>query len=188
MTESLRHIDELGGHRAFNHYPWGWAWAGNAPLQLWKRYAWLGGVRTPLIAHWPGRLAGTGGGAAAVLPRGRPVLDGAGRGGRAAARRWSTGYSSSRSTGRASWLPLATRRRRARGGRSTSRCTARAASTTTAGKRRPTTSRRCSASAATSPAATTSTMTGGRCSTWTDDFAEARDLADAEPRQADGAA
>jgi arylsulfatase A-like enzyme len=60
VTESLRHLDELGGHRAFNHYPWGWAWAGNSPLQLWKRYAWLGGVRTPLIVHWPGHLAGSG--------------------------------------------------------------------------------------------------------------------------------
>lgn len=60
VAESLRHIDELGGHRAFNHYPWGWAWAGNAPLQLWKRYAWLGGVRTPLIASWRGRLSGPG--------------------------------------------------------------------------------------------------------------------------------
>jgi arylsulfatase A-like enzyme len=60
VTEALLHIDELGGHRAFNHYPWGWAWAGNTPLQLWKRYAWLGGVRTPLIAAWPGRLAEPG--------------------------------------------------------------------------------------------------------------------------------
>jgi arylsulfatase A-like enzyme len=61
VTEALRHIDELGGHRSFGHYPWGWAWAGNTPLQLWKRYAWLGGVRTPLVVHWPGHLAGPGG-------------------------------------------------------------------------------------------------------------------------------
>jgi arylsulfatase A-like enzyme len=60
VAEALRHVDELGGHLAFNHYPWGWAWAGNAPLQLWKRYAWLGGVRTPLVVHWPGQLAGAG--------------------------------------------------------------------------------------------------------------------------------
>ena len=60
VAEALLHIDELGGHRAFNHYPWGWAWAGNTPLQLWKRYAWLGGVRTPLLVHWPGRLADPG--------------------------------------------------------------------------------------------------------------------------------
>lgn len=54
MAEALAHIEDIGGPRAFNHYPWGWAWAGNTPLQLWKRYAWLGGVRTPLIFRWPG--------------------------------------------------------------------------------------------------------------------------------------
>jgi arylsulfatase A-like enzyme len=53
LALSLEHIDDLGGHRAYNHYSWGWAWAGNTPLRLWKRYTWLGGVRTPLIAHWP---------------------------------------------------------------------------------------------------------------------------------------
>jgi Sulfatase len=53
VTDTLARIDDLGGFRAYNHYPWGWAWAGNTPLRLWKRYAWLGGVRTPLIAHWP---------------------------------------------------------------------------------------------------------------------------------------
>lgn len=60
VAAALPHIDELGGHRSFNHYPWGWAWAGNTPLQLWKRYAWLGGVRTPLVVHWPGHLGGAG--------------------------------------------------------------------------------------------------------------------------------
>ena len=60
IEEAVRRIDEIGGHRAFNHYPWGWAWAGNTPLQLWKRYAWLGGVRTPLVIRWPGRTAGAG--------------------------------------------------------------------------------------------------------------------------------
>jgi arylsulfatase len=53
LADTLARIDDLGGFRAYNHYPWGWAWAGNTPLRLWKRYAWLGGVRTPLIAHWP---------------------------------------------------------------------------------------------------------------------------------------
>jgi arylsulfatase A-like enzyme len=55
-TETLTHLDELGGFRAYNHYPWGWAWAGNTPLRLWKRYTWLGGVRTPLVARWPARI------------------------------------------------------------------------------------------------------------------------------------
>lgn len=59
-SEGLARIDDIGGHRAFNHYPWGWAWAGNTPLRLWKRYAWLGGVRTPLVVHWPGHTEGSG--------------------------------------------------------------------------------------------------------------------------------
>jgi len=51
---------ELGGHRAYNHYAWGWAWAGNTPFRLWKRFVWLGGVRTPLVAHWPRGIAARG--------------------------------------------------------------------------------------------------------------------------------
>ncbi|HZN15667.1 MAG TPA: arylsulfatase [Acidimicrobiales bacterium] len=54
VADTLAHIDDLGGFRAYNHYPWGWAWAGNTPLRLWKRYSWLGGVRTPLIVRAPG--------------------------------------------------------------------------------------------------------------------------------------
>ncbi len=57
---NLALLDEWGGHRSYNHYSWGWAWAGNSPFRLWKRYAWLGGVRTPLIAHWPARIAARG--------------------------------------------------------------------------------------------------------------------------------
>jgi arylsulfatase A-like enzyme len=60
IADTLAHIDDLGGVRAYNHYAWGWAWAGNAPFRLWKRYTWLGGVRTPLIVHWP-RQVSTGG-------------------------------------------------------------------------------------------------------------------------------
>ncbi len=60
-AETLTHLDELGGFQAYNHYPWGWAWAGNTPLRLWKRYTWLGGVRTPLVARWPGRITDPGG-------------------------------------------------------------------------------------------------------------------------------
>ena len=61
VETALEHIDEIGGHDANNHYPYGWAWAGNAPLRLWKRYAWLGGVRTPLVVRWGDRLVGHGG-------------------------------------------------------------------------------------------------------------------------------
>ena len=50
---NLAHYDDWGGPRTYNHYSWGWAWAGNTPFRLWKRYTWLGGTRTPLIVHWP---------------------------------------------------------------------------------------------------------------------------------------
>ena len=58
---ALARLDEIGGHATSNHYPLAWAWAGNAPFRLWKRYAWLGGTRTPLIARWPARIAEPGG-------------------------------------------------------------------------------------------------------------------------------
>ena len=60
-TTALGRIEDLGGQDAYNHYPWGWAWAGNTPLRLWKRYAWLGGVRTPLVLRWPARVPDPGG-------------------------------------------------------------------------------------------------------------------------------
>lgn len=53
-------IEEWGGFRSYNHYSWGWAWAGNAPFRLWKRYAWLGGTRVPLVVHWPAGMAARG--------------------------------------------------------------------------------------------------------------------------------
>jgi len=56
FDDSLARIDDLGGFRAYNHYAWGWAWAGNTPMRLWKRYTWLGGVRTPMIISWPDRI------------------------------------------------------------------------------------------------------------------------------------
>ncbi|HEX6312240.1 MAG TPA: arylsulfatase [Acidimicrobiia bacterium] len=60
VDDSIARIDDFGGFRGYNHYAWGWAWAGNTPLRLWKRYTWLGGVRTPLVAHWPARIEAAG--------------------------------------------------------------------------------------------------------------------------------
>jgi arylsulfatase A-like enzyme len=56
LADTLARMDQIGSFRAYNHYAWGWAWAGNTPLRLWKRYTWLGGVRTPLVVRWPRRL------------------------------------------------------------------------------------------------------------------------------------
>ena len=43
-----RAIDEIGGPTHFNHYPWGWTWAGNTPFRRWKRETYRGGVVRPV--------------------------------------------------------------------------------------------------------------------------------------------
>ena len=44
LEDNLKALDELGGPKYFNHYPWGWAWAGNTPFRRWKRETYRGGV------------------------------------------------------------------------------------------------------------------------------------------------
>jgi arylsulfatase len=59
--ELARRIDELGGPRAHNNYPWGWTMAGNTPFKRWKREVHEGGVADPCIVRWPARLDRGGG-------------------------------------------------------------------------------------------------------------------------------
>ncbi|HEY1653535.1 MAG TPA: arylsulfatase, partial [Candidatus Tumulicola sp.] len=49
----LKMIDELGGPKTFNHYAWGWTFAGNTPFRRWKRETYRGGISDPFIVHWP---------------------------------------------------------------------------------------------------------------------------------------
>jgi arylsulfatase A-like enzyme len=60
LQENLKRLNDLGTPRANNHYPWGWAWAGNTPLKRFKRDTHEGGVADPLIIHWPARLGTNG--------------------------------------------------------------------------------------------------------------------------------
>jgi len=53
LEENLKAMDDLGGPKYFNHYPWGWAWAGNTPFRRWKRETYRGGTSDPFIVHWP---------------------------------------------------------------------------------------------------------------------------------------
>ena len=53
LEENLSKIDELGGPTTFNHYAWGWTWAGNTPFRRWKRETYRGGISDPFIVHWP---------------------------------------------------------------------------------------------------------------------------------------
>ncbi len=52
LEESLRGIEELGGPGLFNHYPWGWTFAGNTPFRRWKRETYRGGVSDPFLVRW----------------------------------------------------------------------------------------------------------------------------------------
>ncbi len=60
FEENLARIDELGSPSVFNHYPFGWAWAGNTPFQRWKREVHEGGVADPFIIHWPAGIEAKG--------------------------------------------------------------------------------------------------------------------------------
>ena len=53
LEESLAKLDNLGGPKNFNHYAWGWTWAGNTPFRRWKRETYRGGISDPFIVHWP---------------------------------------------------------------------------------------------------------------------------------------
>jgi arylsulfatase len=72
LEDNLKHIDELGGPKHFNHFPAGWAWAMNTPFQWTKQIAsHLGGVRNPLAVSWPARIKDKGG----VRPQFHHVID-----------------------------------------------------------------------------------------------------------------
>lgn len=58
---ALEHIDEIGTEFSFNHYPTGWANAGNTPFQWYKIWTHEGGVRDPLIIRYPKLITDKGG-------------------------------------------------------------------------------------------------------------------------------
>ncbi|MFD0360952.1 arylsulfatase [Nocardia sp. GCM10030253] len=60
IEDSLRAIDELGSPSTFNHYPWGWTWAGNTPFRRWKRETYRGGASDPFLVHWPRGITARG--------------------------------------------------------------------------------------------------------------------------------
>ncbi|MCW5641617.1 MAG: sulfatase-like hydrolase/transferase [Rhodoferax sp.] len=61
VDAAVLRLDDIGGPNSHSNIPWGWAQAGNSPLKWYKQNTHGGGVRDPLIVHWPGHLAGAGG-------------------------------------------------------------------------------------------------------------------------------
>jgi len=53
LQQNLAAIDDIGGPKYFNHYPWGWTHAGNTPFRRWKRETYRGGTADPFIVCWP---------------------------------------------------------------------------------------------------------------------------------------
>jgi arylsulfatase A-like enzyme len=60
LQANLKDIDKLGGPGSYNHYPVGWALAGNTPFKLCKQYTHFGGTRNPLVVHWPAGIRAKG--------------------------------------------------------------------------------------------------------------------------------
>lgn len=60
LEQNLAAIDDIGGPKYFNHYPWGWTHAGNTPFRRWKRETYRGGVSDPFIVCWPNGIKAKG--------------------------------------------------------------------------------------------------------------------------------
>ncbi|MEW6185575.1 MAG: arylsulfatase [Thermodesulfobacteriota bacterium] len=71
LEECLTGIDKLGSPLTFNHYPRGWAMAGNTPLKRYKQNTHGGGIRDTLIIHWPKGIQDRG----AIRPQYHHVTD-----------------------------------------------------------------------------------------------------------------
>ena len=53
VEDVIPRLEDLGGPRVMNHYPRGWAMAGNTPFKRYKSHTHSGGVRAPLLISWP---------------------------------------------------------------------------------------------------------------------------------------
>ena len=61
LASGLERLDEIGGPTVQPAYPTGWAQVSNTPLRRYKGNTHEGGVRDPLIVHWPAGIADAGG-------------------------------------------------------------------------------------------------------------------------------
>jgi len=60
LETNLAFESRWGSSGTYNHYPVGWAMAGNTPFRFWKHTNHEGGVRDPLIVSWPRRIPHAG--------------------------------------------------------------------------------------------------------------------------------
>ena len=60
VEQNLARLDDMGGPLTYNHYPFGWAMAGNTPFKRYKANTYAGGVRAPLLIRWPNGIHAKG--------------------------------------------------------------------------------------------------------------------------------
>ncbi|MCE2424458.1 MAG: arylsulfatase [Pseudomonadales bacterium] len=60
VEDNLKRLDDMGGPLTYNHYPFGWAMAGNTPFKRYKGNTYAGGVRAPLLVRWPNGIHARG--------------------------------------------------------------------------------------------------------------------------------
>ncbi|HVZ47086.1 MAG TPA: arylsulfatase [Ramlibacter sp.] len=61
LEDQLKLIDDIGGPKAYNHFPAAWGWAINAPFKYYKQVAsHFGGTRNGLVMTWPGVITDHG--------------------------------------------------------------------------------------------------------------------------------
>ncbi|MDP3855763.1 arylsulfatase [Phenylobacterium sp.] len=60
VDEAVLRLNDIGGPNSHSNIPWGWAQAGNTPLKWYKQNTHGGGVRDPLIMHWPNQVKAGG--------------------------------------------------------------------------------------------------------------------------------
>ena len=133
LIEKFGGLEGLGGFHSAPHFAAAWAHAQNTPFQWGKQMAsHLGGDRDPMVIAWPNRIRAGGGVRTQfthVIDVAPTILELVG----SRSRRWSTGSSRSRWTGRRSPTLWRTRAPRSATRSSTSRCTAAEPSTKMAG-------------------------------------------------------
>ena len=60
IDEDVKFLDIIGTEHAYNHYPHGWAQAGNTPLKWYKTFVHAGGVKDPFIISYPNKIKAKG--------------------------------------------------------------------------------------------------------------------------------
>jgi len=60
VDAAIERLDDIGGPESHSNIPWGWAQVGNTPLKWYKQNTHGGGVRDPMVVHWPQGIRATG--------------------------------------------------------------------------------------------------------------------------------